>query len=803
MRALAPGLVLTPIVGADPLNKFFDEPLMVLLAHPETDMLVVIPIAPRRIAKRIYFRGPAKFSYVAVEQQLDASPPRLALLPFQCRPEATLTDSELDKRYRRRGQAEAFPLATLRARWDLIEPLVTTDDACLLFDRELRDEILEKHAVLVVERSNVDPADRSRRTAQIKKTLQRLLNQYWAGGSFPGALIGFTGACGARGKSRRASQKKRGRPNAKAKAHPELAGLNIVADSDDARIIEWCYRTWVGPGTTTGEACRRMWDTFFSVIVQLDDGTTKSEWLDRHLRPTHAQFIYWGAKSNPEEAAWRKQLPPKQFDRNYRATMGDKTDDVYAIGQRGSLDTTGIDVQLVRVTDRLARLGGAYRILIVDVMFGYIPGFYLGLDPPSSTTVKLAIYNALDPDKAQFLEDLGLDQIPPDDFIPIWFQNLWGDNTDLRSDEVMQCARGINTYVHYVPKMRPDLNSPVESSHHVLHRLVDHKLHGTTRGRRSERGETSPLLLARHTEIEALRETVRGIHYHNTAILEDHRTLRMKLKGVKPTRLDMTRAHINGGHWARSPLSIELARRQLLPRRSGTFTKDGVRLHRDGASRKTEFISHVVWVSADPVVKGNCELARRGRAGDGELTGDFIVNPYQPRRIWYADPNSTSLIQLDIKVLRVRDPDLPFAMTIPDMVDRDVHEGADRIDHREARDRQRGALDNDQRASRAEADEAYQAHAEKSGGEPSREAMKSNVRANREAEKKSTIFGMPLSDTIVPDSVAPVPNQQAEIQPTVQTTETSPPADKAPRRRTLLDVATSENIRPLESADEA
>lgn len=567
------------VAAARPL---INEPHLVLMANANLDALIMIPITAVQKGGRRYFRAPRAFCYSAVAAQLDLCAPVLTRRNFVSRKETTLTDQELDQKYKRKGQIESATLQALKLRWSLIGPLVTSTDVELLFDSAHRSVLLTVRAKeiladpLLCERvaggsrqCKVKPGLTHRDSANGKlrrlvRELQRLLNQFWAGGSVRGALIGFSGACGGKGKVRHAGATKRGRPNAKQRegVHEEQ-GLNIEEDSETAKIIKFCYDTWVIRDRTVSYALRQMWEEFFSVAEQQSDGTTKNIWLPVWRRPTRAQFDYWGKREDRAIVAWRRHLPPSKFDKSYRAIMGSVTDDVYGIGQRGGIDSTSPDIQFVRAIDRLARVGGGHRVIVVEGVFGYIPGLYMGFDPPSSATVRLALYNALDPDKRQWLEDLSLEDIPADDFIPIWFANLWADNTDLRTEDIKGCATAINTNIHFVPKLRSDLNSLAESGHHILHKLVDHKLLGSSYGRKNERGERDATYRARHTMMEGIRETVRAIHMHNTAEVEDNRPMRMRLKNVPPTRVAMTREYIRVGKIARTLHAVDLARRHL------------------------------------------------------------------------------------------------------------------------------------------------------------------------------------------------------------------------------------------------
>jgi len=604
-----------------------------------------------------------------------------------------------------------------------------------------------------------------------------------------------------RWKPKKAGAAKRGRPNAAVKeGRGDLAGLNVEEGSQHAKIIKFCHDTWVIRGTTEGMALRRMWTEFYSVAIQQPDGSTKLEWLPVEQRPTLAQFSYWGTKDDAGAVAWRKHLPPTKFDKSYRAVMGSASDDVYAIGQRGGIDSTPPDLQLVRAIDRLARVGGGHRIIVVDAMFGYIPGLYMGFDPPSAATVQLALYNAMDPDKTGWLEDLSLDkEVPAEHFIPIVFENLWADNTDLRNEAIKSCAQGIGTNIHFIPKMRSDLNPLAESGHHILHRLVDHKLSGSTYGKRKERGEASADDRARHTMLEATREVVRAIHVHNTAEVEDNRPLRMRMNGVPPTRLAMTREMIRLGRIARTAHAIDLGRRQLLPKYEGTFTEKGIRLHRRNGEKKVEFINHIAYVSDHPIILRRCEEARRGRKLDPDyFRASFLVNPYRPRRAWHVDLETGEEIELNLKVLKVRDPDLPYVMTIPDMIDRDQVEASERIEFNDARERKLGDMEAKQRAAGAEAEQAYQAALASAGKTPSRAELRRNKRDNRDAEKAESLYGMPVPE-LAKNAVREAGGEAQPPQPEACGMAPSERESEAPSPATPIPPRSEERSRPRNS----
>lgn len=771
MHSLIPGVVVANVGGiaeGEP-TSLVKEPHLVLYVNTGLNRLAMIPTTARHKKGRHYFLGPRLFELDQVEAQLNSSPPVLVVHEFKARPATNWTDDELNKKFKRKGQSESVALTRLKKGWALIEPLVTSTDKELLFDPECRRALVKTRAGEAladpklaaflnsgvrkskVKRGKAFDESLPGKMRRVINEIVRDLDMFWAGGSVRGALIGFTDAMGGRGKSKKAGAAKRGRPNAAVKeGRGDLAGLNVEEGSQHAKIIKFCHDTWVIRGTTEGMALRRMWAEFYSVAIQQPDGSTKFEWLPVEQRPTLTQFRYWGTKEDAASVAWRKHLPLTKFDKSYRAVMGSAADDVYAIGQRGGIDSTPPDMQFVRAIDRLARVGGGHRIIVVDAMFGYIPGLYMGFDAPSADTVQLALYNAMDPDKTGWLKDLSLDkEIPAEHFIPMCFENLWADNTDLRNEAIKRCAQGIGTNIHFIPKMRSDLNPLAESGHHILHRLVDHKLLGSTYGKRKERGEVCATDRARHTMFEATREVVRAIHFHNTAEIEDNRPLRMRMNGVPPTRLAMTLEMIRLGRIARTAHAIDLGRRQLLPRYEGTFTEKGIRLHRRNGEKKIEFINHIAYVSDHPVILRRCSEARqRGKLDPDYFRASFLIDPYRPRRIWYVDLETGEQIELTLKVLKIRDPDLPYVMTIPDMIDRDQVEASERIELNDAKERKLGDMEAKQRAAGADAEQAYQAALARAGRTPSRAELRRDKRDNRDEEKAECLHGMPVPELI-------------------------------------------------------
>ena len=734
--AIIPGIALKPLSGAASLSCAH----RVLHVRASDDLAVLIPIEPNRSNGRLYFVGPVTASLTGLQQELDdLECPKLAIAKVKPRPDAWATDEELDAKYCHKGQTHCAARKERERRWKLIEPLVSNyDDVVLLFDRQLRQELILKRALQLT--------DSRKKLRRLRIEIRDCLHQYWAGGSKKGSLTPYRAACGAPGKEK-PQRRKLGRKNAPTRAG-QKGREGFPLSEHDKEIIRFSWRSYYLRGTTIKKAYRKMGREFYSILVTDATGKTTPRLLPAHQRPTVDQFRRWGSQQSPEEAAWKKQLSKTNLARIDRAIMGNANDDVVAVGQRASVDSTSPDMHFVSTLSRLDRIGTAYRILVVDSLYRYIPGFYLGLHAPSAETVKLAFLHAMSP-KGTWLRFLGLDEQSAEDWIPIAFSSVIADNTDARAEQVFISLDAIGTGQFYIPVARSDLNSAAEVSHHQLHRMVDHNMHGSTHGRRtSERMEDRADDLARHTIIEAIRETSRAIHMHNTMPLDiKNPTLEMQRllldKGLPLTRLNLTRMRMDQGKVARALMDIDEARVHLMPITRGTFTAKGVKLLRPDTGQKRVYIEPVRYVSRHPLMVEWFIRAKNERSKQAIdfYDHDFRYDPYNPGTIYFRNSRDGELIALEA---RSDDREMLFECSYYDILHNVDHYSVYRHDNVEARDQALSRMEVGQEETKFGAQNAYDDDLAAKDTKPSKAKLRGNKTQNREREDALYQFGMPI-----------------------------------------------------------
>ena len=735
---ILPGMGLNPI---DSQGLLINRAMRILYVNIELNQLVALAVEPKSSKGRLYFTSPKIFHYNEIVNLIEAHSLNLLIKGIRLRPDVLASDEALNKKYK------ANPCKAVlkrKQRYKLIKSLVQNiGDHALLFDKQTRDEILDKHIAELDETTNISVS---------KKYIQQLIYQFFAEGATQNALTPYFAKRGGRGKER-VQKNKLGRHNAPTKAGI-IGHQGFLMSDDDKKICGFAFRNYLIWGRTCEHALRKMWDNFYSFEEQDDAGKTQSKLLPKNLRPSRSQFERWGSKESGQEA-WQKEFNKQQLARLDRTLLGTSNDQIYSVGQVGAIDSTTTDTEFVSVTDRLKRIGLSTRMLVVDSLHGYIPGFYMGLDVASATTVKLALLHSMS-DKTEWLKFLGLVEMNPDDWLPIRFGNHICDNTDVRNNINITELNELGIGLKYVPTHRSDLNAIVETAHHSLHRLIDHLLPGTTRGKRLQRGDARPDLSARITPIEGIRETTKAIHLYNTMPLDIPISLEMRRdlidKGLTINRLNLTRLAMQKGKLHVSLISHEQAITTLATPIQGTFTAKGVKLHRTDKSERA-FIEPIRYISSHPAMLSKFQEAKTNRrVSPTHHDATFLYNPYQPNEIHFQDIHSGELFKLDIE-----SPDYEWnEYTIPDYLSAMQQDAVYRHFVDEKKQQQHVTFERELQTTIDVIENKYAAIAEKSPPVP-KSKISREKKNNRKNEK--SLMSLAITKSATKDQPAETPPQ--------------------------------------------
>lgn len=685
----------------------FSGTYRIVLVNRQTDSVWLIAIAPPGAKRQSYQCRPKRHSLGKIEELVRLSQVEVGEgeLPAQW----LLSDAQIQSRYQRKNSATKSSQLSLRdSRWGVIAPIL---------GEYTTFELLEGgryHWALV---------RRAKELGVPVKNVAFPLHLYWAGACSMNALLPRYYNSGAKGKLR-VQRQKIGAPNVAVRnGYAGVAGY-IVTD-DDRKNLRFGWENYLRPGKTVQSAYKTTMEAFYRAGEREKDGWRVPILKPAHKRPTLRQFRYWGEGGRASHSASMLQLSNGEFEKRYRALPGTARDGLQAVAQLAYCDATSTDVHLVSAVSRARPVGIAHRILIVDGYTGLWAGLYCGFDPPSARTALMAVANAA-LDKVDFCARFDI-AITPDMWPAIAFNRYLADNGEFRAEKSIKPITGFGSTLEFAPIGRADLKGPVESSHRVMQSRIDHKLDGTTHGRRRERGEDHPAINGALTYFEYMRLLIRVIlHRNNVERCEHLLTTEMRRDCVKPTRASIYQWCLKNGYVGAARPNADMVRAHLFPALPAVLTGHGVYLVRPDRGRRTEYVRGARF-DGDVLHKEGLMVRARNNHEEIEVRGD----PQDLRKVWlvrdsgvHALGNALANDPLAIKEWTLADH---LAVQDDDALDRQLARGE--------QEQSVSELDAFRFAETDAANKEKQQEVMRQNKRPSKRALTSNIRQNRTTEK--------------------------------------------------------------------
>jgi putative transposase len=714
----------------------FDGSYRVILVSRQSDRVWLIQLSRSDQRNICYHRGPRYYSLREIELLVRQS--LVDVTEGTIPPEWLLSDAQIQKRYGRSPDAaKCSQLERRDRRWGVIEPITRSYTTFDLLERGRYRQAV---------------AQRARELEVSVKKVAALLHLYWAGAGNMNSLMPRYHNSGAPGKFR-VQRKKLGRPNVAVRnSMPELEGFQI--SEEDREKLRFGWETFVRPGVTVVSAYRRTMEVFYRAGTSAEGDSQVAIFKPAHERPTLRQFRYWGSGGDATKSASYLQLRAGEFEKNHRALPGTARDGVSAVGQVAFCDATPNDLYLVSAASRIRPVGTAHRILIVDAYTGLWPGLYCGFEPPSAETALMAVANAA-LDKVDFCARFGI-EITSDMWPAVSFSRYLCDNGEFRSEASIRAIAGFGSTLEFAPVGRADLKGPVESDHHVLHARLDHKLDGTTQGRRRGRGEDHPALAAALTYFEYMRHLIlRILHHNNRERCEHLLTTEMRRDGVVPTRINIYRWCVENGYIAGAPPSPDVVRAHLLPTLPAVLTASGIYLTRPDRGRRVEIVSNARFVG-DVLLREGLMMRARARHEHLEVRGD----PQDMSHVWLVRDGIHELRNVSHDPQAVREWTLADHLAVQDSDALAAHLAKGDSDQDESN------LDSVMFADLDKAKREKQLELERQARRPSKSARVAGIRRNRNDEKdRMRSANSQAGSDIVKSAV----NETTSVQPKMET----------------------------------
>lgn len=441
--------------------------------------------------------------------------------------------------------------------WNIVKDLVENEPA--IYDKILRGKLITEK----VASSGIT-----------KATLYQYLKRYWQRGKVKNAFLPDYHNCGGKGKIRKLSETKTGRPP----KYGETTGKN--ADEATKLIFEKTVKKYYHTRQehTFKVAYELMVKKYYTKPLKQSDGTVRHELLDISEIPTLRQFQYWYSKKYGTKEKLITRKGQKQYDLNHRAILGKSDTDVRGPGAQFQIDATVGDIYLVSQFNRANIIGRPVIYFVLDVFSRMIAGMYIGLEGPSWAGAMMALANAA-ADKPAYCADYGItitDEEWPCRHIP---DTILADRGEMESKSVETLINALNIRVDNTPAYRADMKGIVEQFFRTVNTKTTVFLPGHVKPDMMQRGGKDYRLDAKLDIRQFTKAMIRCVLNHNNDhFLESYeQTERMIADGIKPIPVELWKWGIKNYSGQLRSVSEETIKLCLMPADTALVTAKGIK----------------------------------------------------------------------------------------------------------------------------------------------------------------------------------------------------------------------------------
>lgn len=405
-----------------------------------------------------------------------------------------------------------------------------------------------------------------------RKSLARLLTQYWRNGQDKTALLPAFAKSGGFGLDRIPTTKPLGAPKQPRTIAVERAAKFIVSDDEKKKFKKALKKYYVKEsGLTLAKTYKNLLKDSYSKEISLAEACGRYP-----LIPTKKQFSYWCTKLFSKEQIIKQRTSENDYLRNKRGALGSVTDRSHLPGSHFEIDATVADVHIVSELGPQYVLGRPTIYIVTDRASRMIVGMHVSLYHASWRAARQALTNCFLP-KSSYCSGFGID-IENSDWpcahIP---KELVCDNGEMIGIQPKKALTPM-AQLSFTPPYRPDCKGVVEKRFDILNKEVIHELLGTTRGGKVVRGSRDPRKDAIYTLREVTAEIIKAVLEHNRSMFDDLAFSSPLLieNDLSPTPLNYWKIHIaKHRHELQSANSDEVIAR-LLPSAEVSMTRSGV-----------------------------------------------------------------------------------------------------------------------------------------------------------------------------------------------------------------------------------
>ncbi|MFV2048492.1 Mu transposase C-terminal domain-containing protein [Metabacillus sp. YM-086] len=445
-------------------------------------------------------------------------------------------------------------------RWESISIIVNKEPE--IFERFTRGPLIK------------EAMDNSGKT---KRLIYKYLRQYWQRGKAKNALLPDHHKQGAKGKERKLSEKKTGRP----RKFGNSLGNGINVTEEIKKIFEVSIKMFYNNKTPITVVYEEMLQKFFAIDFRYDDGVKKPILKPNDELPSIEQFRYHFDKILNPESKQIKKKGKRKYQLEDRPTLGRSDFNVYGPGWRFQVDATVADVYLVCEFNRNWIIGRPVVYTVMDVFSREVAGLYVGLEGPSWVGAMMAMANT-GIEKVQYCKKYGI-EINEEDWSCRHFpQTILADRGEFEGYNPEQLINTFNVTVENTPPYRADWKGIIEQHFRTINLKVKPFLPGTVDKEGLVRGGKDYRLDGKLTLKEFTKIMIKCALYHNNKhFLENYNPDEMMINEEVPL---IPRELWNWGIKHRSgklrSYPEDIVKLNLMPTKKATVTSSGIKFNK-------------------------------------------------------------------------------------------------------------------------------------------------------------------------------------------------------------------------------
>lgn len=409
-----------------------------------------------------------------------------------------------------------------------------------------------------------------------KTKVKKLLSRYWQRGMNKNAMLPDYANSGGRGKTKKLSDEKIGRPRRVTVNGEYRSGINITDEikTQFEHAINKYYRKTNNYSLKDVYGC--ILRDFYSDRYK-ENGEIQYRIWESNRIPSYHQFYYWFKKLEDPKKDIEFRKSAKEYELKHRPLLSNSKVETNGPGTRFQIDATIADIYLVSAFDVNRIIGRPVVYAIVDVYSRIITGIYVGLEGPSWLGAMMALDNMV-ADKVEFCKQYGIEIT--DEQWPTYHLSeiIIADRGEFEGYAVEGIINNLNIKIENTTAYRGDLKGIVERKFRTINGKVKQKAPGAIQNEYRERGDRDYRLDATLDLKEFTALIITLVLQHNHKVIDKYPMEKeMITDGIVPTPINLWNWGIQNRKGRLRTIDRDILRLNVLPRGRATISRAGIK----------------------------------------------------------------------------------------------------------------------------------------------------------------------------------------------------------------------------------